>query len=115
VRAIIRKLSEAGLQLDIKKSEFCVKKTKYLGFIIEAERGIAMNLEKVLAIKEWQSPKLAKGVRSFLGFAKFYKEFINGLDRKLRVVAFFSAKHTPAECNYNVHDKELLAVIKCLN
>jgi hypothetical protein len=184
VRAIIRKLGEAGLQLDIKKSEFCVKKTKYLGFMIEAERGIAMDPEKVLAIKEWQSPKSAKGVRSFLGFANFYREFISnfskmtapltkltgkdvefvwgeeqeqafqdlktafctdptlayfdpelethletnasgwasggallqrGLDKKLRVVAFFSAKHTPAECNYNVHDKELLAVIKCLN
>jgi hypothetical protein len=52
VRAIIRKLGEARLQLDIKKSEFCVKKTKYLGFIIEAEKGIAIDLEKVRAIKE---------------------------------------------------------------
>jgi hypothetical protein len=32
----------------------------------------------------------------------------------LRVVAYFSAKHTKAEVNYNVHDKELLAVIKSL-
>jgi endonuclease III-like uncharacterized protein len=52
MRVIICKLSEAGLQLDIKKSEFYVKKTKYLSFIIKAERGIAINLEKVLTIKE---------------------------------------------------------------
>ncbi|KAL5606215.1 uncharacterized protein BROUX77_003408 [Berkeleyomyces rouxiae] len=32
----------------------------------------------------------------------------------LRPVAFFSKKLSPAEVNYEIHDKELLAVIKCL-
>lgn len=31
----------------------------------------------------------------------------------LRPVAFFSKKHTPAECNYEIYDKELLAIIRC--
>ena len=31
-----------------------------------------------------------------------------------RPVAFFSAKHNPAECNYDIHDKELLAIVKCM-
>ena len=29
----------------------------------------------------------------------------------LRPVAFFLKKHSPAECNYEIYDKELLAVI----
>jgi hypothetical protein len=29
-------------------------------------------------------------------------------------VAYFSAKHFAAECNYEIYDKELLAIIKCL-
>ena len=33
-------------------------------------------------------------------------------DGTLRPVAFFSAKHTPQECNYEIYDKELLAIIK---
>ena len=37
-----------------------------------------------------------------------------GRDGKLRTVAYFSAKNTPAESNYTIHDKELLAVIKCV-
>jgi hypothetical protein len=37
-----------------------------------------------------------------------------GDDGKLRPVAYFSAKHTAAECNYEIYDKELLAIIKCL-
>ena len=29
----------------------------------------------------------------------------------LHPVAFFSKKHSPAECNYEIYDKELLAII----
>ena len=32
----------------------------------------------------------------------------------LRPVAYFSAKHAAAECNYEIYDKELLAIIKCM-
>ena len=32
-------------------------------------------------------------------------------NRILRPVAFFSRKHSPAECNYEIYDKELLAVV----
>ena len=32
----------------------------------------------------------------------------------LRPVAYFSSKHTSTECNYEIYDKELLAIIKCL-
>jgi RNase H-like domain found in reverse transcriptase len=28
--------------------------------------------------------------------------------------AYFSKKNSPAECNYEIHDKELLAIIRCL-
>lgn len=31
----------------------------------------------------------------------------------LRPVAFFSKKHSAAECNYEIYDKELLAIIRC--
>ena len=30
----------------------------------------------------------------------------------LHQVAFFSKKHAPAECNYKIYDKELLAVVR---
>ncbi|KAF9700524.1 hypothetical protein EKO04_001724 [Ascochyta lentis] len=55
VKEIVQKLGAAGLHLDVGKSEFSVKSTKYLGFIIEA----------------------VKGIRSFLGFANFYQQFIS--------------------------------------
>ena len=33
----------------------------------------------------------------------------------LHPAAYFSKKNLPAECNYPIHDKELLAVIRCLD
>ncbi|KAH0608774.1 uncharacterized protein H6S33_001002 [Morchella sextelata] len=33
----------------------------------------------------------------------------------LRPVAYFSKKHSPAECNYEIYDKELLAIIRSCN
>ena len=38
-------------------------------------------------------------------------QFKNGV---LRPVAFFSKKHALAECNYPIYNKELLAIIRCL-
>jgi hypothetical protein len=76
VRGIIRKLEAAGLHLDVDKSKFSVKKTKYFGFFIEAEQGISIDPEKVSAITAWETPKTVKGIQSFIGFANFYRQFI---------------------------------------
>jgi hypothetical protein len=64
--------------VDIKKCEFEVKSTKYLGFIIEVGKGIWMDPEKIRVIKEWEPLRTVKGVRSFLGFVNFYRKFIKG-------------------------------------
>jgi hypothetical protein len=38
-----------------------------------------------------------------------------GDDGRLHPVAFHSRKFTPAEINYEIHDKELLAIVDCFN
>ena len=37
-----------------------------------------------------------------------------GNDSKLHPVAYYSRKMLPAESNYEIYDKELLAIINCL-
>ncbi|KAF4476972.1 Transposon Tf2-6 polyprotein [Colletotrichum fructicola Nara gc5] len=76
VRLVLRKLADAGLRLDPHKCAFSVKTVKYLGFIVTAGIGISCDPEKLRAIKEWAAPKTVKGVRSFLGFANYYRIFI---------------------------------------
>jgi hypothetical protein len=42
---------------------------------------------------------------------------LNQFDPKIqawRLVAFYSSRYSPAECNYDIHDKELLAIVKCI-
>ncbi len=50
VKLVLEKLRAVGLQVDIKKYEFGVTKTKYLGFIISTE-GIKVDPEKVAVVK----------------------------------------------------------------
>lgn len=75
VCAVLEKLKEAGLQLDIDKSKFFVTEVKYLGLIISTE-GIRMDAQKVQVIKDWKRPRSVKDVQTFLGFANFYRRFI---------------------------------------
>jgi hypothetical protein len=50
VRQVLMKLQDASLFLDINKCEFSVKRTKYLGFILDIDNGVQMDPEKVKAI-----------------------------------------------------------------
>lgn len=76
MRNILNKLAKAGLFLDIDKCEFLCKEVKYLGFIIRAGESVTVDPVKVKAILYWEAPTSVKGVRSFLGFANFYRCFI---------------------------------------
>ena len=71
VKRVLQRLQEAGLQASLKKCEFSVTKTKFLGFIISTE-GIATDPEKVAVVLSWERPTTVKGVQSFLGFCNFY-------------------------------------------
>ena len=76
VRSVVERLGKVGLKIDIDKCEFAAKEVKYLGFIISAGEGIKVDPAKVEAIRGWEAPTNVKEVRSFLGFAHFYRDFI---------------------------------------
>ena len=180
VRKVLKRLSDARLQIDIKKCEFHVQSVKFLGLIITTD-GIKMDPAKLEAIDKWETPKTTKDVFRFIGFANFYRRFIKGFgsivmpltdimkkdlpfswgpeqesafetikqkfrqdvilqhfdwDKPARLetdasdrgtggillqpdkngnwkpVAFFSRKMSPAESNYEIYDKELLAIVQ---
>ena len=48
---MIDRLQATGLQANIKKCEFSVKRTKYLGFIVSID-GIQVDLDKIQVIKD---------------------------------------------------------------
>ena len=75
VKKVLRRLSEAGLQADIEKSEFSVTRTKYLGYVLTT-KGIEVDPDKVEPLRNWVRPTTITGVKSFLGFCGFYRQFI---------------------------------------
>lgn len=95
VCSVLSKLEKAGLFLDIDKCDFLCKKVKYLGFIIEAGKNITADPAKVKAIQEWEAPKTVEGVRSFLGFANFYRWFIDKFSEIAAPLIELTKKKTP--------------------
>jgi hypothetical protein len=73
---VLERLRDAGLQCDIKKCKFYASEVTYLGLIISRD-GIKMDPEKVAAIMNWGSPSNVRDIRGFLGFANFYRRFID--------------------------------------
>jgi hypothetical protein len=94
---MLSKLRAAGLQVDIRKSEFSTTETRFLGYILSTS-GITVDSAKVAAVANWESSTKVKELQAFLGFCNFYRRFISDFSRiaKLlhRLTAFFEWKWT---------------------
>jgi hypothetical protein len=73
---VLQRLIDARLQININKCEFKTKRVKYLRYIVEAEVGIRVDPDKIVAIREWATPTTVKAVQAFISFANFYRVFI---------------------------------------
>ena len=80
LRQILEKLREHKLYAKFSKCEFWLNTVGFLGHIVSAE-GIAVDPAKVSAVTEWESPKSAKDIRSFLGLAGYYRRFIENFSK----------------------------------
>lgn len=76
-RLVLEWLRQHKLFLRHNKCEFEKTTIEYLGLII-SEGEVRMDLVKVAGVTEWPTPTTKKEVQSFLGFANFYRHFIEG-------------------------------------
>jgi len=69
-------LRKAGLTINIAKSQFCLKKIDYLGYIV-GEGTLQVNPNKVTAVSNFPVPKTKRQLKRFLGMTGWYQRFIN--------------------------------------
>ena len=70
---VLKRLREAGLKVNAKKSFFAESKLEYLGFLI-TRNGIMPLPKKVEALQNIAVPKNKKQLRSFIGLINYYRD-----------------------------------------
>ena len=80
LEAVLNRCIENNLVLNCEKCHFMVQQGIVLGHII-SEKGIEVDKEKVELIVKLPSPTNVKGLRQFLGHARFYRKFIKDFSK----------------------------------
>ena len=94
VRLILAKLREHGLYAKSEKCEFDQTSMEFLGYVISPSR-IRMDTRKVATIQDWPIPTRLKEVQSFLGFANFYRRFIDRFSTLVQPLIALTRKGVP--------------------
>jgi hypothetical protein len=72
-----------------------------------SEKGIEMDKAKIEVIEQLPPPTNVKGIRSFLGHARFYRRFIQNFSQIARPLTHLLAKDAPIiftkECLQSFH------------
>ncbi len=53
---------------------------RFLGYIV-SHQGIRMEEERIKAVCNWPEPQSVRDIQVFLGFANFFRRFIQGFSR----------------------------------
>lgn len=74
---VLGRLQKEGLKAKLEKCSFFQPRVKYLGHVISQE-GVSTDPAKIEAVAEWKRPQYVTELRSFLGFASYYRRFVEG-------------------------------------
>nr|GEX13726.1 hypothetical protein [Tanacetum cinerariifolium] len=91
---MLKRREDINLMLNWEKCHFMCKEGIVLGHKI-SKSGIEVDREKVDVIAKLPHPTTVKGVRSFLGYAGFYRRFIKDFSKIARHMTHLLEKETP--------------------
>nr|GEW98670.1 hypothetical protein [Tanacetum cinerariifolium] len=92
-KRMLKRCEDTNLYLNYEKSHFMVKEGIVLSHKI-SKQGIEVDKAKVDIITKLPHPRTVKGIRSFLGHAKFYERFIKDCSKIARPMTRLLEKDT---------------------
>ena len=75
LKLFLELMREAGFTINPNKVELCKSKMGFLGFIVEGGK-VYPDPDKVSALDNYTTPKNVKDIQRFLGFAGYYRQFL---------------------------------------
>jgi hypothetical protein len=80
LKMVLQRLREHQLYAKLSKCKFWIDEVLFLGHIINKE-GLVVDPKKVTDILNWKAPTDARGIKSFIGMAGYYRRFIEGFSK----------------------------------
>ncbi len=90
---VLQRLQKENLKVKLSKCCFLQKQVKYLGHVV-SEDGVAIDPDKIAAVTPWKCPENVKELKSFLGFASYYRRFVPGFSQIASPLNSLAAKLT---------------------
>jgi len=105
---VATQLRKAGLTINVQKSQFCLKRVDYLGYLV-GEGTLQVNPNKISAVSEFPIPKTQKQLRRFLGMTGWYQRFISNYSS---VIFHLTELLRGKDFQWNEHAQEAFENIK---
>ncbi|CAI5680231.1 unnamed protein product [Oreochromis niloticus] len=102
---VLNRLKDFGLKLSPEKCHFFKASVKYLGHVVDA-RGVHTDPDKISALREWPRPSNRKELKCFLGFAGYYRRFVEGYSQIAKPLNSLTAGYYPPKKRGKVYKRE---------
>lgn len=102
---VLNRLKDYGLKLSPEKCHFFRSSVKYLGHVVDAH-GVHTDPEKISALKNWPRPSNLKELKCFLGFAGYYRRFVEGYSKIAKPLNGLTAGYRPPRKRGKIYKRE---------